>query len=247
LATTGLMKRFGAVRAIDDVSLNVAAGEVHALISPNGAGKTTLLGLLTGELRPDAGAIAFDGADITGTPTHRRARMGLARSFQITSIFPDMTTLQNAAIAVQVQQGHSFRFWRDARRDPDLTGPAGALLERVGLAGRAEVPAADLSHGEHRQLEIAMALAGTPRLLLLDEPMAGMGAEESQRMVALLRSLRGKLTLLLVEHDMHAVFTLADRISVLSYGSVIASGVPDHIRADPEVQRAYLGEPRGDP
>ncbi len=242
LATDRLAKAFGGLTVTDGVSLDVTRGEVHALIGPNGAGKTTLLGQLTGEVRPDAGRILFDGRDITRVPVHRRVHLGLARSFQITSIFLDMTALDNVALAVQIHHGHSFRFWRNARRDPSLIDPARDLLDRVGLAGRGAVPAADLSHGEHRQLEIAMALAGAPRMLLLDEPTAGMGSDESRRLVGLLRGLKGAVTILLVEHDMDAVFALADRITVLVYGRAIATGAPESIRANAEVRRAYLGD-----
>ncbi|HEX6317833.1 MAG TPA: ATP-binding cassette domain-containing protein, partial [Burkholderiales bacterium] len=184
----------------------------------------------------------FAGEDITALPAPRRARKGLARSFQITSVFPEFTALENVALAVQAQAGHNFRFWRDARRDSALTGPARKVLEQVGLQERAGVVAGNLAHGEHRQLEVAMALATRPRLLLLDEPMAGMGIEESQRMIALLSSLKRRQTIILVEHDMDAVFRLADRISVLVYGRVIATGAPDEIRSNPEVRSAYLGE-----
>ena len=245
LAARGLTKRFGGLTATDRVDLEGRAGEVHALIGPNGAGKTTLLGQLAGEIRPDAGSVRFAGADITALPPERRARLGLARSFQITSVFAEFSVLANVALAVQLQSGHSFRFWRSAAGDPRLEEPARALLERVGLAARAGSLAAELSHGEHRQLEIALALAGAPKLLLLDEPMAGMGPEESQRMIALLRGLKGRVAMLLVEHDMDAVFALADRISVLVYGRVIASGGPDEIRANAEVRDAYLGEEDG--
>jgi branched-chain amino acid transport system ATP-binding protein len=242
LAIEGLTKRFGGVIASDDITLAVPTGELHAVIGPNGAGKTTLIGELTGEIAPDAGRIRFDGADITALPVHRRSRLGLARSFQITSLFLAFTALDNVALAVQAHAGHSFRFWRNARRDPQLTEPARAALQRVGLAERADVLVSNLSHGEHRQLEIAMALATGPRLLLLDEPMAGMGPDESARMVRTLRELKRELTILLIEHDMEAVFALADRITVLVYGRVIASGKPEVIRANPEVREAYLGE-----
>jgi branched-chain amino acid transport system ATP-binding protein len=237
-----LTKRFGGVVASDQISLDVPAGELHAIIGPNGAGKTTLIGQLTGELPPNAGRVRFDGQDITALPVYRRSQLGLARSFQITSLFTDFTTLDNAALAVQAHAGHSFRFWRDARREPALREPARAALERVGLGARADVLVANLSHGEHRQLEIAMALATRPRMLLLDEPMAGMGPEESARMVRTLRELKQELTILLIEHDMEAVFALADRITVLVYGRVIASGAPEAIRANPDVRDAYLGE-----
>jgi branched-chain amino acid transport system ATP-binding protein len=242
LQVEGLTKRFGGVVASDAISLDLPRGELHAIIGPNGAGKTTLIGQLAGEIKPDDGRIRFDGEDITVLKAHRRSALGLARSFQITSVFLDFTTLDNVALAVQAHAGHSFRFWRDARRDPDLRDPARAALQRVGLLPRADVPAANLSHGEHRQLEIAMALATRPRLLLLDEPMAGMGPDESARMVKMLRELKQELTILLIEHDMEAVFALADRITVLVYGRVIASGAPAFIRADPEVRKAYLGE-----
>jgi branched-chain amino acid transport system ATP-binding protein len=243
LEIEGLSKRFGGVVASDDITLAVPAGELHAVIGPNGAGKTTLIGQLAGEIAPNAGHIRFAGADVTRLPAWRRSALGLARSFQITSLFLDFTALDNVALAVQAHSGHSFRFWRDARRDPQLRGPARAALDRVGLAGRADVPVANLSHGEHRQLEIAMALATRPRLLLLDEPMAGMGPEESARMVGLLRVLKQELTILLIEHDMEAVFALADRITVLVYGRVIATGTPAAIRANEEVRKAYLGTP----
>jgi branched-chain amino acid transport system ATP-binding protein len=237
-----LTKRFGGVVATDRISLDVAAGELHAVIGPNGAGKTTLIGELTGEIAPDTGRIRFDGRDITALPTYRRSALGLARSFQITSLFLDFTALDNVALAVQAHAGHSFHFWRAARAESTLRGPARAALERVGLASRADVIVSKLSHGEHRQLEIAMALATEPRMLLLDEPMAGMGPEESARMVAMLRELKRELTILLIEHDMDAVFALADRITVLVYGRVIATGAPEAVRANAEVRQAYLGE-----
>ncbi|HKA72983.1 MAG TPA: ABC transporter ATP-binding protein [Xanthobacteraceae bacterium] len=242
LQIEALTKRFGGVVASDAISLEVPRGELHAVIGPNGAGKTTLIAQLTGELAPNAGRIRFDGADITAVPVYRRSQLGLARSFQVTSLFLDFSTLDNVALAVQAHAGHSFRFWRNARREPELRAPARAALERVGLGSRAEVLVANLSHGEHRQLEIAMALATRPRMLLLDEPMAGMGPEESARMVRMLRELKQELTILLIEHDMEAVFALADRITVLVYGRVIASGAPDAIRQNAEVREAYLGE-----
>ena len=242
LEIEGLTKRFGGVVASDAITFAVPAGELHAIIGPNGAGKTTLIGELAGEIAPDAGRIRFDGGDITALPTWRRSALGLARSFQITSLFPDFTALDNVALAVQARSGHSFRFWRDARQETGLRAPAQAALARVGLAERAHVLVSKLSHGEHRQLEIAMALATRPRMLLLDEPMAGMGPEESARMVGTLRALKQSLTILLIEHDMETVFALADRISVLVYGRLIASGAPAEIRANAEVRRAYLGE-----
>ena len=240
-----LSKRFGGLTATDDLSLDVRPGELHAVIGPNGAGKTTLIGQLAGEIAPDAGRILFAGEDVSRLATADRARRGLVRSFQVTSIFSGFTAADNVALAVQANAGHSFRFWRGARSDPALREPALAALQRVGLSERADVPAASLSHGEQRQLEVAMALATGPTVLLLDEPMAGMGPEESGRMVTLLQALKGTLTILLVEHDMDAVFALADRITVLVYGRVIASGAPEAIRADPAVQEAYLGESEG--
>jgi branched-chain amino acid transport system ATP-binding protein len=242
LEIEGLSKRFGGVVASDAISLSVPSGELHAVIGPNGAGKTTLIGQLAGELAPDAGRIRFEGQDVTALPTYRRSQLGLARSFQITSLFLDFTALDNVALAVQAHAGHSFHFWQPARQQASLREPARAALARVGLASRADVLVSKLSHGEHRQLEIAMALATSPRLLLLDEPMAGMGPEESARIVRMLRELKRELTILLIEHDMEAVFALADRITVLVYGRIIASGTPEAIRANEEVRQAYLGE-----
>jgi branched-chain amino acid transport system ATP-binding protein len=242
LSTDRLIKRFGGLVATDTVSIDVLPGEIHALIGPNGAGKTTLISQLTGNLRPDSGTIRFAGRDVTRLPMHARVRLGLARSFQITSVLREFTALDNVALAVQAHAGHSFRFLANARRDQRLLGPARRGLADVGLAGRADTPAATLSHGEQRQLEIAMALAGDPRLLLLDEPMAGMGAEESQRMIGFLQGFKGKRAILLIEHDMDAVFQLADRITVLVYGRAIASGTPAEIRANADVRQAYLGE-----
>ena len=242
LRTDRLIKRFGGLVATDTVSIDVHPGEIHALIGPNGAGKTTLVGQITGNTVPDSGTIHFAGRDVTRLPTHARVRLGLARSFQITSVLREFTALDNVALAVQAHAGHSFRFLADARRDERLRAPARRGLEAVGLKDRSDTPAATLSHGEQRQLEIAMALAGDPKLLLLDEPMAGMGAEESQHMIEFLRALRGRRAVLLIEHDMDAVFQLADRITVLVYGRAIASGTPDEIRANAEVRQAYLGE-----
>ena len=241
----GLAKRFGGVVATDRLDLDVRAGEVHAVIGPNGAGKSTLIHQVSGALAPDAGRIVFDGRDITALPMHRRVAAGIARSFQVTRVFARLSVIDNVALAVQAWAGHSFRFWSNARLDPALRQPAMAALARVGLQDRAHVITSRLSHGEHRQLEIAMALAGPPRLLLLDEPMAGLGPEESARMVKLLRELKREFSILLIEHDMDAVFALADRITVLVYGRVIDSGEPGRIRANVEVQRAYLGVPRG--
>jgi branched-chain amino acid transport system ATP-binding protein len=247
LSTDRLLKRFGGLVATDSVSIDVKPGEIHALIGPNGAGKTTLLSQLTGNLRPDAGTIHFAGRDVTHLPTHARVRLGLARSFQITSVLREFTALDNVALAVQAHAGHSFRFLADARRDQTLRGPALERLADVGLEGRAHILAAALSHGEQRQLEIAMALAGDPTLLLLDEPMAGMGVEESQRMIGFLRERKGRRAMLLIEHDMDAVFQLADRITVLVYGRAIASGTPDEIRANADVRQAYLGDQESPP
>jgi branched-chain amino acid transport system ATP-binding protein len=242
LETVGLRKTFGALVATDGVDFDVREGETHAVIGPNGAGKTTFIKQLSGELLPDHGTIRFAGEEVTSLPAHQRVRKGLARSFQITSIFHDFSTLDNVALAVQAHAGHSFRFWRAAGEDASLVQPAMQLLKHVALEHRAEVLATKLSHGEHRQLEIAMALATQPRLLLLDEPVAGMGTDESARMVKFLETLKGSKTIVLVEHDMDAVFSLADRISVLVYGRVVATGTPAEIRANAEVRAAYLGE-----
>jgi len=246
LRVEGLRKSFGALAATDGVDLEVREGETHAIIGPNGAGKTTFISQLSGMLRPDEGRIRFAGEDITALPAPARSLKGLARSFQITSIYREFTALDNVALAVQAHAGHSFRFWRPARADAALRAPARAVLDEVGLGARADVVAANLAHGEQRQLEIAMALATGPRLLLLDEPVAGMGTDESLRMVEFLATLkdekRGRKTMVLVEHDMDAVFSLADRISVLVYGRIIATGTPEAIRANAEVRAAYLGE-----
>ena len=239
---TDLCKRFGGVLATNHINLDVVKGEVHALIGPNGAGKTTLISQLSGMLKPDSGRIIFKGKNLTGKAAHKFARAGLARSFQITSLFADMTLLQNVALAVQAHAGHSFSFWRNAGKDKRLLEPAYHYLQTTGLANRANAVASTVSHGERRQLEVAMALATEPSLLLLDEPMAGMGPEESALMVEILQKLSGEKTILLIEHDMDAVFTLADRISVLVYGSIIATGTQQQIQANAEVKAAYLGE-----
>ena len=242
LQVENLAKRFGGIVATDDLSIAIPEGQLHAVIGPNGAGKTTLIAQLSGQLTPDSGRIQFAGNDITALPMPARSALGLARSFQITSLFLDLSVLDNVALAVQAHAGHSFHFWRDARGQVELRDPARAALARVGLTARENLSASALSHGEHRQLELAMALASKPRMLLLDEPMAGLGPEESARMVAMLRELKKELTILLVEHDMEAVFALADRITVLVYGRVIASGKPEEIRNNAQVRDAYLGE-----
>jgi branched-chain amino acid transport system ATP-binding protein len=237
-----LVRRFGGILATDHVSLDVAKGELHAIIGPNGAGKTTLISQLTGHLAPHSGSVFLGGRDITGMPAYRRSALGLARSFQITSLLPDFTAADNVALAAQAHHGHSFRFWANARKERALRDAAQGALDRVGLGGRADVLVSRLSHGEQRELELAVALATRPQLLLLDEPMAGLGVTESARMVKLLQELRKEVTIVLVEHDMAAVFALADRISVLVYGRVIASGAPADIRQNDEVKRAYLGD-----
>jgi branched-chain amino acid transport system ATP-binding protein len=242
LQTQHLAKRFVGIVATDDLSLTVNEGELHAVIGPNGAGKTTLIAQLSGQTLPDQGHIRFADMEITHLPAYRRSLLGLARSFQITSLFLDLSVLDNVALAVQAHAGHSFRLWRNARSIPELREPALAALERVGLAARAHARASLLSHGEHRLLELVMALAGKPRMLLLDEPMAGLGPEESARMVAMLTQLKRQYTILLVEHDMEAVFALADRITVLVYGRAIATGLPADIRANAHVREAYLGD-----
>ena len=242
LALSGLAKSFGALKVTDGVSLSVAPGELHALIGPNGAGKTTLVHQISGMLRPDTGTIRFRGEDVTALSPEKRARAGLARTFQIISTIASLSVLENVALSVQARSAHPLAFFRDAARDESLNRPAFAALEAVGLAERAHVPAGRLSHGEKRALEIAMALTLEPAVILLDEPLAGVGREEGERLVALLKSLKGRYAMLLVEHDMEAVFALADSVSVLVYGRVIASGDPATVRADPAVREAYLGE-----
>jgi branched-chain amino acid transport system ATP-binding protein len=237
-----LVRRFGGIVATDNVSLDVQKGELHAIIGPNGAGKTTLISQLTGQLLPHDGSIQLAGRDITRVPAYRRSALGLARSFQITSLLLDFTAADNVALAAQAHDGHSFHFWGNARKMAHLRNAAHAALDRVGLGPRADVLVSRLSHGEQRELELAVALATRPQLLLLDEPMAGLGVTESARMVKLLQELRREVSIVLVEHDMDAVFALADRISVLVYGRVIASGTPAEIRQNEEVKRAYLGD-----
>jgi branched-chain amino acid transport system ATP-binding protein len=242
LRVENLVRRFGGIIATDHVSLQIPRGELHAIIGPNGAGKTTLIAQLTGHLTPHAGSVFLGGRDITRLPAYRRCGLGLARSFQITSLLSDFTAADNVALAAQAHSGHSFRFFANARKESGLRSAALAALQRVGLGDRANVLVSRLSHGEQRELELAVALATKPQLLLLDEPMAGLGVTESARMVKLLQELRKEVTIILVEHDMEAVFALADRISVLVYGRVIASGVPADIRQNEEVKRAYLGD-----
>jgi branched-chain amino acid transport system ATP-binding protein len=242
LNLTDVSKRFGGVVATDNVALEVAQGEVHALIGPNGAGKTTLVGQISGSVTTDSGKIFFDGTEITAWRPHQRVRLGLARSYQITSIFKRFTVLDNLALAVQARSGSSFSFWRPVAAEAALSDEARTISREIGLAERLGVMAGNLAHGEQRALEVGLALATRPRLVLLDEPMAGMGPEESQRMIALIGRIRASVTVLLVEHDMDAVFRLADRITVLVNGRVIASGRPAEIRADKDVRRAYLGD-----
>jgi len=237
-----LSKSFGSLKVTDDIDLDIPAGETHAIIGPNGAGKTTLIHQISGALAPDAGRIVVDGRDVTHLPMPARAHLGLARSFQITHVLPRFTALENVALAVQARSGSSFHFWQPAAREEALNAPAMDALRVVELAARAQTPAGSLSHGEKRRLEIAIALAQAPKLLLLDEPMAGAGAEETPRLVATLEGLKHRATIVLVEHDMQAVFALADRISVLVEGRIIATDTPDAVRADPAVRAAYLGE-----
>jgi len=242
LGARDLVKRYSGLVVTNNVDIDLRAGEIHALVGPNGAGKSSLLAQLSGEVRADAGRIDFQGRDITRLPPYRRAQLGIARTFQITSIFLEMTVLENVSVAVQVRQGHSFRFWKKVGRDASVLARARELLERVGLSDHAGRLASELSHGQHRQLEIAIALAGEPKALLLDEPMAGMGLEDSARLTRLLQSLKGSVAMLFVEHDMDAVFALADRITVLVYGQRVVTGTPAEIRSNAEVRRAYLGD-----
>jgi branched-chain amino acid transport system ATP-binding protein len=242
LRLQGLSKNFGSLVVTDDVTLDVQAGEMHALIGPNGAGKTTLINQISGLITPDAGAVLFAGADVTALPPQNRALRGMSRTFQISSILPGFAVLENVALAVQARSGSSFRFVGNAAAEPTLNIPAMAALEQAGIAHRAGARAGELSHGEKRALEVAIALAMQPRLLLLDEPMAGIGRDETERLVDLLLRLKGQLTMILVEHDMAAVFALADRISVLIRGRLLTTGSPADVRADPQVVAAYLGE-----
>jgi branched-chain amino acid transport system ATP-binding protein len=238
----GVSKRFGGVVATDDVTLEVAKSEVHALIGPNGAGKTTLIGQIAGVVPTDSGRIVFGSREITRLPAHARVAAGLARSYQITSIFRRFSVLDNLALAVQARSGSSFSFWRPVSADRSLFDEARAIAAEIGLSDRVHTVSSTLAHGEQRALEVGLALATAPQLVLLDEPMAGMGPQESKAMIELIQKIRSRVTVLLVEHDMDAVFRLADRISVLVNGRVIATGAPAAIRADPAVRQAYLGE-----
>jgi branched-chain amino acid transport system ATP-binding protein len=242
LRLEALRKRFGGLVATDGVDLQVAQGEVHALIGPNGAGKTTLIAQICGSLAPDDGEVFFEERNITRDPQHKRVAAGLARSYQITSIFRSFAVLDNLALAVQARSGSSFAFWRPVAAETALFDEARAIAGEIGLGKQIDSTAGNLSHGEQRALEVGLALATQPRLVLLDEPMAGMGPEESQRMIELIARIRSRVTVLLVEHDMDAVFRLADRISVLVSGRIIATGAPAEIKANPEVRRAYLGD-----
>lgn len=242
LSIQGLEKSFGAVKATNGANLELAAGELHAIIGPNGAGKSTLISQIAGEIQPDKGRIFLAGQDITAVPVHERPRLGLARSFQVSQLYPDFSLLENVALAIAARDGKTFGMWNPLSRDRRLLDPARQYLEHVGLAVRAEALVSELSHGERRQLEIALALAQEASVLLLDEPMAGMGAEESARMTSLLHELKGRYSILLVEHDMDAVFALADRITVLVYGQTILTGTVDEVRNNAQVRAAYLGE-----
>ena len=242
LKIIGLSKQFGGITATNNIDLNITDGEIHAVIGPNGAGKTTLISQLSGDLQADEGAIVFQDNLINNMSSNKRSLLGIARTFQITSLMLDMSTLENVMLAVQAHSGHSYCFWQDARQDDQLVEPALKVLKQVGLLGRKNIMTRELSHGEHRQLEIAMALATQPKLLLLDEPMAGMGAEETQKLIAILKKLKTGKTMILIEHDMNAVFSLADQITVMVYGKIIATGSPKEIRANQKVKAAYLGD-----
>ena len=242
LKINGLSKQFGGITATNNIDLDITEGEIHAVIGPNGAGKTTLISQLSGDLQADKGAIVFQGNLVNNMSSNKRSLLGIARTFQITSLMLDMSTLENVALAVQAHNGHSYRFWQDARQDDQLVKPALKVLKQVGLLGRKNIMTRELSHGEHRQLEIAMALATQPKLLLLDEPMAGMGVEETQKLIEILKKLKTGKTMILIEHDMNAVFSLADRITVIVYGKIIATGSPKEIRANQKVKAAYLGD-----
>jgi len=242
LETQNLIKAFGALAAVNGVSLRIEAGTVHSIIGPNGAGKTTLFNLLTGVFPPSSGRILFDGRDITGTPAHRIAHLGLARSFQRTNVFPAFSLLDNVWVAAfACNPSWKGLPWRRPDQYPEVAARARAALADVGLADKAEVPARQISHGEQRQLELAIALAAAPRLLLLDEPAAGLSPEETRRMIALVRSLKGRYTIVLIEHKMDIIMSVSDRISAMHFGSLIAEGSPAEIQRNPEVRRAYLG------
>lgn len=242
LKVENLVKRFRGIHASDGIHFDLRPGEIHAVIGPNGAGKTTFINQLTGELAPDSGRILLDGRDITREPVHKRAALGLARSYQISAVFDELSVLDNVMLAVQAHQGNSFRFFNNAARDENVASPAREAVRTVGLEDAMHRPVADLAHGAKRQLELAMVIATQPRLMLLDEPMAGTGSTESREIVALLKRLRGTASIVLIEHDLEAVFALADRISVMVYGKVIATGSCDEIRADAAVREAYIGD-----
>lgn len=242
LKTDSIVKRYGAILVTDQVSLDLQEGELHAIIGPNGAGKTTLINQLSGELRSDSGSIRFDGLDVTQLGINARARMGLVRSYQITSVFDEFTVLENATLAALGARTHAFKLWKGLLGDKTALACANEGIELAGLQQRMHSPASSLGYGERRQLELAMALAARPKFLLLDEPMAGMSVQESSAVVELLKSLKRKYTILLVEHDMNAVFALADRISVLVYGRLMVTGTPDEIKGNEEVRAIYLGE-----
>lgn len=242
LETRGLVKRFGALTATDDVSIDLRAGEIHAVIGPNGAGKSTLIQQICGGLVPDVGQVFLQGRDVSGLSTAARAQAGLGRTFQISALCMEDSVLENAVLGAIGAQGASWRCWRGALRTEGLVARAEAALARVGLADQREVRCANLSHGQRRQLEVAVALTLEPKAFVMDEPMAGLGAEGSKEMTAFLDGLRSEAPILLVEHDMDAVFALADRISVLVYGKIIATGTADEIRASAAVRDAYLGE-----
>ena len=242
LTVRQLNKSYGGVRATDDLNLEVQTGELHAVIGPNGAGKTTLISQLSGNVFPDSGTISFDGIDVTHLAEHARPHLGIARTYQITSLINSMSVIENLQLAIQAKQGHSFKFWKPYADNEDVRTAAHEYASRVDLGSRADIEVANLSHGEQRRLEVAMALASDARLLLLDEPLAGLGPEEASEMISLLETLKGQQTIVLIEHDMDAVFALADRISVMVYGHIIATGEPNHIRQNQDVQHAYLEE-----
>ena len=242
LSVHGLVKSFGGIRATDNLDLDVREGEIHAIIGPNGAGKTTLINQLSGELMPNSGSIRFGDVDVTREPVHRRVRLGIARSYQITSVFMDFTALQNVKLAVQGARGETFSFWRPVTTDANLVNAARGLLARVGLDGFEDIPLSAMAHGAKRQLELAMTLALRPKIMLLDEPMAGMSHHETEAMIALLAGIKGSRSIVLIEHDMDAVFALADRITVVVYGRPIATGTPEAIRNNASVRDAYLGD-----